>query len=199
MSTDEMRMSVFYRCVSVLIAGISFLPVGCASAVGTGQNTALSGVDLVRMTDDMAMQIGSDPQVQRAIAERGPLKVVIVPVENRMRAEVLPRGPAEGFVARVRSLLSRHAPESFTWIVNRDAFYNLRGRELEGVELGPSPDAINPEYSLSAVFSSLADEDKKHRSSYYLCRYELVDLRDRTVLWTGAYEVKKVAVKGFGD
>ena len=116
-----------------------------------------------------------------------------------MRAEVLPRGPSEAFVARVRTLLSKHAPENFTWIMNRDAWYSLRGRELEGIDLGPAPDAINPEYSLSAVFSSLADENRKHRSSYYLCRYELTDLRDRSVLWTSAYEVKKVAVKGFGD
>jgi hypothetical protein len=61
------------------------------------------------------------------------------------------------------------------------------------------PDAIQPEYSLSAVFSSLADEDKSHRSSYYVCRYELTNLQDRTVLWSGSYDVKKIAVKGFGD
>jgi hypothetical protein len=184
--------------MTVLVSVIS-ATIGCASAVQHGENTALSGVDLVRMTDDMAMQIGGDPEVRRAIAQRGPLKVVVMPVENRMRAEVLPRGPAEAFVARVRTLLSKHAPGDFMWIMNRDAWYSLRGREFEGVELGPSPDATEPDYALSAVFSSLADEDRKHRSSYYLCRYELVDLRDRTVLWNGAYDVKKVAVKGFGD
>ena len=188
------------RWIALLMFALLLSPLaGCASAVKAGQNTALSGVDLVRMTDDMAMQLASDPEVQNAIRKRGPLKVVVTPVENRMRAEVLPRGPSEAFVARVRTLLSKHAPENFTWIMNRDAWYSLRGRELEGIDLGPAPDAINPEYSLSAVFSSLADEDRKHRSSYYLCRYELTDLRDRSVLWTSAYEVKKVAVKGFGD
>jgi hypothetical protein len=185
-----------HLCASVLICG-SLL--GCASAVKSGQSTALSGIDLVQMTDDMAMQIAADPDVQRAYAERGPLKVVVLPVENRMRAEVLPRGASEAFVGRVRTLLARHAPERFTWIMNRDTFYRLRQRELSDVELGPAPDAVNPDYSLSAVFSSLADEDAKHRSSYYVCRYELTDLRDRTVLWTGSYDVRKVAVKGFGD
>jgi hypothetical protein len=147
----------------------------------------------------MAMQIVGDPDVQAAIAKQGSLKVVILPVENRMRAEVLPQGQAEAFVARVRTLLARHAPDKFTWIMNRDTFYRLRDRELEGVDLGPAPDAVSPDYALSAVFSSLADEDAKHRSSYYVCRYELTDLRDRTVLWTGSYEVKKIAVKGFLD
>ena len=91
------------------------------------------------MTDDMAMKIVADPEVQAAIAREGPLKVVVQPVENRMTAEVLPRGPAEAFTARVRSLLSKHAPDRFTWVMNRDAFYRLRGRELEGVDLGPRP------------------------------------------------------------
>ena len=55
----------------------------------------------------MAMKIVADADVQRAIAERGPLKVVVLPVENHMRAEVLPRGAAEAFVGRLRTLLAR--------------------------------------------------------------------------------------------
>ena len=172
---------------------------GCSSAVSSGQNTALSGVDLVKMTDDMAMKIAASPEVQRAYKEHGPLKVVVLPVENQMRAEVLPRGPSETFVGRVRTLLSKHSPDEFVWIMNRDTWYALRDRELEGVEPGPAPGAINPEYSLSAVFSSLTDENSDRRSSYYLCRYELTNLADRTVLWSGSYDVKKIAIKGFGD
>ena len=177
----------------------SFTMAGCASAVSQGQSTALSGVDLVQMTDDMAMKIAGDPDVQAAVAREGSLKVVVLPAENRMRAEVLPRGQAEAFTGRLRTLLARHAAEQFTWIMNRDTYYQLRGRELEDIDLGPAPDAISPDYALSAIFTSLADEDAKRRSSYYVCRYELTDLRDRTVLWTGAYEVKQIAVKGFLD
>ena len=202
MNADRFQISNFgfqisYLRLSACICG--FILIGCTSAVQSGKNTALSGIDLVQMTDDMAMKIAGDADVQKAIAERGPLKIVVLPVENRMRAEVLPRGAAEAFVGRVRTLLAKHSPGQFVWIMNRDDYYDLRKRELEGVELGPAPDAVQPEYALSAVFSSLADEDRKHRSSFYVCRYELADLRDRTVLWTAAYDVKKVAVKGFGD
>ena len=52
---------------------------------------------------------------------------------------------------------------------------------------------------MTATFSSLTDEDPRRRSAYYLAVYELTSLRDRSVLWTGSYEVKKVAVKGFLD
>ena len=196
---ERMKSGCFYLRSSAFICGVTFLLAGCSSAVSQGHNTALSGVDLVQMTDDMAMKIAGDPQVQAAIAAKGALKVVVLPVENQMRAEVLPQGQAEAFVGRVRTLLARHAPQDFTWIMNRDTFYRLRGKELEGVEPGPSPDAISPDYSLTAVFTSLADEDAKHRSSFYICRYELADLKDRTVLWTESYEVKKIAVKGFLD
>ena len=50
---------------------------GCASAVQAGRNTALDSVDLVRMTDDMAMKIVADPEVQAAIEESGNTSAVI--------------------------------------------------------------------------------------------------------------------------
>jgi hypothetical protein len=189
-------MRIVIGHLSLVICG---LLVGCGSAVRSGTNTALSGEDLVKMTDDMAMKIVADPQVQEAIAAKGALKVVVQPVENRMRAEVLPRGPAEAFTARLRTLLARHAPDRFTWVMNRDAFYRLRQRELDDVDLGPAPERVQPEYALTATFSSLGDEDRKRRSNYYLCAFDLTSLQDRTILWTGSYEVKKVALKGFGD
>jgi PBP1b-binding outer membrane lipoprotein LpoB len=171
---------------------------GCASAVQSGHNTALDSVDLKSMTDQMAASIAGDPKVQAAIAREGQLRVVVQPVQNEMEAEVLPAGPAEAFTARVRFLLSGHDAKSFQWIMNRDAFYHLRNKEREDV-LGPSPDAINPDYALVARFRSLTNENSQGRNSYYLCVYELTDLRDRTVLWSHPYEVEKKAVKGFLD
>ena len=184
----------------LLVFGLGLLPLasGCVSAVQSGHNTALDAADLVQMTDNMSMKILADPDVQAAIERDGKLKVVVQPVENEMTAEVLPKGPSETFTARVRALLSKHAPDRFTWVMNRDTFYDLRGRELD-VDLGPSPEAIDPQYALTAIFSSLTNESSKGRSSYYLCRYELTNLKDRTVLWTDKYEVKKRAVKGFLD
>jgi hypothetical protein len=173
---------------------------GCATATAlqSGYSTALDSVDLETMTDQMAAGIAGDPEVQSAIAGEGALKVVVQPVENRMTGEILPRGEAEAFTARVRALLSKHAPDQYVWIMNRDTFYRLRARELD-VPLGPSPDATNPRYALWAHFHSLTDESSKRRTSSYLCIFELTDLDRRTTLWTGDYQVKKVAVKGFLD
>ena len=176
------------------------LATGCANdtAVAHGHNTALDSTNLVQMTDDMAMKIVASPAVRAAIAKEGKLRVVVEPVENNMTGEVLPSGPAHAFTGRLRTLLSQHARDQFTWIMNRDAWHYLRDRELD-IDPGPAPESIQPQYALTAKFSSLTNEDSRRRSSYYLCVYELTDLSHRDILWSDKYEVKKNAVKGFLD
>ena len=171
---------------------------GCASAVEKGHNTALDGDDLMRMTDKMAQSMVAARGVQEAIRRDGRLTIVVEPVENYMTAEVLSTGAKIAFVGRLRSLLAMHAPDRFMWIMNRDAFYALRGRELE-YDLGPSPDSVQPRYALTARFDSMTKESAKGRSSSYLCVYQLSDLATREVLWSDRYEVQKSAVKGFLD
>jgi len=184
------------RRLQPLLALLPLLALGCATAVENGRGTALDATDLVAMTDDMAMKITTSPPVRAAIAQAGPLRVVVEPVENNMHAEVLPHGPADAFTARVRTLLARHAPDDFVWVMNRDAFRRLQRAELE---LGPTPDSVQPEYALTARFYSLTDETPERRSSAYLCVYDLTNLRTRTVLWTDKYELKKATVRGFLD
>lgn len=189
------------------VAAIVMLMVGLAqsgcgptatAAIASGHNTALDSVDLVSMTDQMARGMAGDAEVRQALAEKGKLSVVVQPVENRLTGEVLPAGQAEMFTGRVRSLLAKQAPDAFTFVMNRDAFYRLRQRELD-YDLGPEPERIQPEYALTAIFSSLANETSKQRSAAYLCVYQLSSLKSGEVLWSDRYEVKKVAVKGFLD
>jgi hypothetical protein len=185
--------------ITAILSAMVAMPMGCASAVAVGTNTALDGTDLVSMTDQMSASILGDPAVQAAISFKGTLKVVVEPVVNQMQAEILTSGAADAFTARLRVLLSHHAPDQFTWIENRDSFYRLRKQELSGVDLGPSPDAVNPEYALTATFTSMARQNDDSRNDYYVCNYSLSSLKDRTVLWTHSYEVQKRAVKGFLD
>ena len=174
------------------------LLAGCAAntAVSHGKSTALDSANLIEMTEDMTAKILRDPEIQSALGQKTRLKVVIQPVENKMVGEVLPRGAKEAFVARLRSLLQERAPQKFTWVMNRDNWYAIREQELDR---GPDPDRVQPEYALTARFSSITDESSKHRSSYYLCVYNLTDLNSGQTLWTDKYEVKKSAVKGFLD
>src|SRR5947209_6673481 len=144
--------TVCFACAAVWV----LLATGCAkdTAVAHGHNTALDSTNLVQMTDDMATKIVASPSVRAAIAKEGKLRVVVEPVENNMTGEVLPSGPAHAFTARLRTLLSQHARDRFTWVMNRDAWHYLRRRELE-IDPGPPPESIQPRYALTAKFSSL--------------------------------------------
>ncbi len=181
-----------------IFASALLLLTSCApnTAVSHGRNTALDSVDLTEMTQKMTDGILADPNVQSDLAKKGRLKVVIQPVENKMTGEILPRGAKEAFIARLRISLQEHAPEKFIWIINRDAWHALRAREIDR---GPDPEGLQPEYALTATFSSITDESSKRRSSYYLCVYHLTDIQSRQVIWTDKFEVKKSAVKEFLD
>ena len=184
--------------VSLFLVALLFSLGGCTNAVESGHNTFLDSVDLQQMTDQMARSIVAAARVQSAIHGSGSLRVVVQPVVNNLTAEILPRGQAEAFTSRVRALLSEKNPANFTWILNRDDFYDLRKKELDA-PLGPSPDAINPQYALTAVFTSLTHENSQGRSDFYVCSYELSDLQTRALLWSDSYKVKKSAIKGFLD
>ena len=184
----------------IVPAMVVLLMAGCAenTAVSHGHNTALDSVDLTSMTEQMARSLAGNERVRQAIAAKGKLVIVVQPVENQLTGEILPAGQAELFTARVRMLLSNHARESFTWVMNRDAFYRLQHKERD-LDLGPVPERTQPEYALTATFQSLTDETTKRRTAAYLCVYELTNLNDRTLVWNDRYEVKKTAVKGFLD
>jgi hypothetical protein len=163
-------------------------------------NASLTGEDLVAMTDRMAQSIVASPGVREAIEREGRLRVVIQPVENYMTGEILPAGQKRAFVARVRELLAAGgAREQFQWIMNRADYHAVRGSELEGGNLGPDPDSLQPTHALTARFDSLANVTSAVRSSGYLCSYQLLDLRTRETVWTDKYEVRKTVVRGFLD
>src|SRR3989442_11490807 len=114
-----------------IVVALALVLGGCSvsSAVSSGHNTALDSVDLVSMTDLMAGSRAAEPRVNEVYSRRGPLNVVVQPVENNLTGEILPAGQAEVFVARVRYLLSNHEPQKFTWVMNRDSYYRLRNKE----------------------------------------------------------------------
>lgn len=172
---------------------------GCHSAIKHAKTTALSGADLVSITDDMANKIAVSDAVNAAIAREGALTVVVQPVVNHLRAEVIPSGEALAFTGRVRALLSEKSHEKFVWVMNKQAFYDLQARQLDNIPPGPDPQRLQPRYALTATFSGLSEESRKSRNVYYLCQFELTNLQDGQVLWTDKYELSKKVVKGFLD
>ena len=155
-------MSKTLTTTSLLILSL-LTGCGANTAVSHGKNTALDAANLEEMTQKMTDAILREANIQSALADKCKLRIVIQPVENKMIGEVLPRGEKELFVARLRSLLQERAPNQFTWVMNRDNWHAIRDKELDP---GPDPVRVQPEYALTARFSSITDESSKHRSSY---------------------------------
>ena len=198
MPIHSVRNPIARAILVCAMAGLISGPVACTSAVESGHNTLLDSKDLNAMTSEMSASILASSKVQAIIAANGPLKVVCEPVENDMTGVILPEGQAQAYTAEIRNLLSQQAPNKFIWIMNRDEFYALRAREVDA-PLGPSPDAINPQYALLGRFQTLSQEDEKHRTDFYLCSYRLTSLDHRTIIWQSDYRVKKTAINGFLD
>lgn len=189
------------RWMMLMNAGLVLMLImvsGCASATQAGYNAGLDGSDLQQMTEKMAQSLGSDARV-RAAAQQGPLTVVVLPVQNYMTGEVMPEGQKRAFVGRIRALLQQQTPGLFTWIANLEAYKWVRAHELENIEPGPDPEAINPRYALQGRFDSLTNVSAKTRSISYLCVFELTDLQTRETVWADSFELKKTAVRGFLD
>src|SRR5438270_8606746 len=81
--------SIFVRDMtksfSIILALLIPLLTGCGenTAVSHGHNTALDSANLIEMTEQMTGSIMADPKVQSELNQRGKLKIVIQPVENR--------------------------------------------------------------------------------------------------------------------
>jgi len=79
-------------------------------------------------------------------------------------------------------------------IENRAKLHDLQNRELEqerddfgqGAGTSPGQAGIQPDFSLYARIMEMPNRG----TSYYLCEFTLSDLRNRTQVWTNAYEVR---------
>ncbi|HEY4330181.1 MAG TPA: hypothetical protein VGN88_10635 [Phycisphaerae bacterium] len=181
----------------------TFLP-GCDTAAVNkdAKTTFLNSDDMVAMTNRMAASIIADQRVQSA-ASAGPLKIVIMPVDN-LTDEIIPGNEKELFVARLQGLLASR-PElanRFVWVMNKKDYEKLRGDEIPESKLGPMEERIQPDYALWAEFRSATNVTRSKRSDVYLCQYKLSKISggaEGAVLWSGEYTTSKEIKKGFLD
>jgi hypothetical protein len=167
------------------------------------RTTFLTSTDLVTMTDQMAMAITSDPEVQHIIAQK-PMIIVMKPIANETN-EIIRQGQKELYVHRVRVQLSSKQAlrDKFVFVLNRADYEKLQREErLSPGELGTSEDRIQPEYALWGTFYANTNADSRRRSDTYLCTYRLTKLSGSNAgeqLWEGSYETSKNIKKDLLD
>jgi peptidoglycan-synthase activator LpoB len=155
----------------------------------------LQSKDVVQASDQMAMDLLRDPNLN---ASKEQWTVVVDRVDNRTSD---PRANLDIFLQRLRTKLFQEGHGRVQLIENRAKLRELQLRELEpnsseredtygqgagGNHAAPGKAGIQPDYSLYATMSDLPNRG----TDYYYCEFTLTNLNNRTIAWTGAYEVK---------
>jgi hypothetical protein len=140
------------------------------------------------MTDKMAPDILQIPEIAA-----NPNKVVIVMtgIQNRTSD---PTQDMTIYVARLRSLLNQHARDRVAFVENRQTTEALQNQELgtadpfeSGSRTGaPASTRLLPQYALKGVFY----QQKNNATSYYLCTFQLTNLKTGEVVWENSYETR---------
>ncbi len=192
------------RWVGIPALVLAAVLAGCSGpAVNpNAKTTFLNADDMQAMTDQMAQQIASDPQVMAAAAQ-GPLKIVIKPVQNETN-EIIVDNRKELFVARLQGLLAQQPAlrDKFIWVINREDYEKLRAEEIPENKLGESEARIEPQYALWATFLADTNVTRRQRGDTYLCQYKLTRLSGNNAgaqLWIGQFETSKHIKKGLLD
>jgi len=186
-------------CVSVAAALAAASLAGCSSTPTYEQmrpdpssivagDRGLQSKDLIEMTDKMAPDILQIPEIAA-----NPNKVVIVMtgIQNRTSD---PMQDMTIYVARLRSLLNQHARDRVAFVENRQTTEALQNQELgntdpfeSGSRTGaPASTRLLPQYALKGVFY----QQKNNATSYYLCTFQLTNLKTGEVVWENSYETR---------
>ena len=148
------------------------------------RDRGLQSKDVVQATDQMAMSLLGDPAFN---ASKDQWTIVVGNIRNE---SVNSRQALDIFLERLRVQLAKHGKGRITLIQNRAAYRDRQAGELEidpGAAGGAAgPKGIQPDYTLDGTISELPNRG----TSYYYMSFSINDLRNRTVAWTDAYEVR---------
>lgn len=168
------------------VVGLCFSLSACAAPkINT---TTLTAADTVRMTDQMAQDLAASPSIAQRNSASEPWVFTLDQVTNRTE-QLMDESERWGTMIRFRSRLS----ESFLAKDRGIRFVvpAVEWKRYADSEFRASPDKrLKPTHALRAEFRSDTSTSARHRSDYYLCAFQLVDLRDNQLVWENAYEVK---------
>jgi hypothetical protein len=156
------------------------------------RDKGLQSMDVVAASDKMAASLLARPELN---ASKVQWAIVIDRVEDLTRDHTF-RTDYQIFLERLRVNLSKQGHGRVLLIENKNQFYDLRNRELEGggrddFRQGAggqpaAPQAIQPDFSLY-----LKAMDMPNRATnYYMLEFALTDLHNRVQVWLDDYEIR---------
>ena len=156
------------------------------------RDRGLQSKDVLQASDALAMDLLALPELNDS---REQWTVVFDRVEDMTTGNQF-RSNFDIFLQRLQTNLARQGRGRIAVIENRERFYDVRSRELEGEredDFGQggrgarrAPAANDPQFALYAKAMDLPGRG----TVYYNLQFNLVDLQSRQVVWTNDYEVR---------
>jgi hypothetical protein len=157
------------------------------------RDRGLQSKDVQQASDKLAMDLLSLDELNDSKTQ---WTIVVDRVEDRTNSRLF-TGNFDIFLQRLKTNIQREGKGRIRIIDNRDRFYDVRDRELEGGrgdEFGQGPasgppaaaGARNPDYALRGTAMDLPNRG----TVYYNLQFELINLRTRQSEWSNDYEVK---------
>jgi penicillin-binding protein activator len=191
----------------ICLAGVALILAGCASTGvqnprgvpvtemrpderGFVAGTGVESTDIVTVTDKMARDILSVPEIQGA---QGIPRVVLLPVENNTRFQI----NKDMFLTRIRGQLNEKARNKVRFLA-RDRIAALeQERQLkQSGQVTASSDPNVQEFKGADFFLTGKLEGHTTRTSagvsdYVLYSFQLIDSRTSDIIYEGQHEIKK--------
>jgi hypothetical protein len=156
------------------------------------RDKGLQSRDVNEAADRLAADLLAEPELNRS---RDQWTIVVTNIDDKTRDRQFTTD-YDIFLQALKARIAKQGKGRVTLITNRDKFYNLRDRELEGGGRDAfgqggggragAPQAVSPDFALTGVVRDLP----RRGTIYYQMEFTVEDLHRRTTAWTGSYEVK---------
>ena len=149
------------------------------------RDRGLQSKDVLAASDKMAMELLALPELN---ASKEQWTIVVDRMEDNTSGRDF-HGTYDIFLARLQTNLSKQGRGRIQLIENKQRYNELRARELEheSDQFGQGGgESVQPDYSLVGKVSDLPNRG----TNYYYMQFTVVDMKRRTRVWDGAYEVK---------
>ncbi|MGV3772543.1 MAG: penicillin-binding protein activator LpoB [Verrucomicrobiales bacterium] len=190
--TAGLAVLLFAGCASSGVRNPSGVPVTEMRADERGfvAGTGIESQDLVTVTDKIARDILSTPEIANA---QGTPRVVLEPVTNESRFPI----NKEIFLTRIRGQLNSSARGKVRFLARETMAALERERTLKQTgQVTASSDPNIQEFKgadffLTGKLQSLTTRTSSGTSDYVLYSFQLIDARTSDIVYEGQHEIKK--------
>lgn len=181
--------------LSMLVLAVLAGALGCAAA--PERSTVLQAGDLIATTDTMVQALAGSPWLAGRTPETRP-EIVLRPDELRNLSDTR-LSPAEQWVAVSRVVMS---PAMLSMFRERAVIVQMPPRpgDRAGLSVAEPLATITPTHTLRPTLRSLTraasvtpGAQNAGRKDVYLFEYSIIELANRSIVWSGSTELARVA------